>query len=206
MKQKFKVLNKYLKRHPTTAQPNLNRMTAQCLCECGKIFECRVDALNSIVSCGCWGIAARRKSLLTHGSSKSAEYQAFLRMKARCENKKDKAYKNYGGRGIKLEKGCQTFAEFLALVGPRPSPQHSIDRIDNDKGYAPGNLRWATTEQQGRNKRTNIFITFQGRTQCVAAWAEEIGMSRQALRKRLSNGWEIEKALSHPIKIKELRS
>ena len=86
----------------------------------------------------------------------------------------------------------------MAEVGPRPSDKHSLDRIDNAKGYEPGNVRWATMSAQCRNKRNNRLLTFRGKTQCMTAWGEELGLSRGCIKCRLKNGWSVEEALSTP--------
>lgn len=89
-----------------------------------------------------------------HGMTGTPEYNAWLKMRKRCGNPKDKAYRNYGARGIHVCPEWQrSFEAFFAHVGPKPSPDLSIDRIDNDRGYEPGNVRWADTSTQNRNRR-----------------------------------------------------
>lgn len=113
-------------------------------------------------SCGCLRDEVAAVKSLTHGHARgrrtvcppTPEYQTWLNVKARCGNPKNPRYADYGGRGILLFSPWQEdFAAFLAAVGPKPSPRHSIDRIDNDKGYEPGNVRWATPEEQSGNRR-----------------------------------------------------
>lgn len=105
---------------------------------------------------------------------------------------------HYHKRGIKVHPSWESFEQFLADVGPRPSPKHSIDRIDNDGDYEPGNVRWATSVTQNRNKSDNVELSFQGRTMCLAAWADALGITKQALSGRLRKGWPLERALSEP--------
>ena len=108
-------------------------------------------------------------------------------MIARCHNKNDVSYARYGGRGIEVcVRWRGSFAAFLKYIGRRPSPQHSLDRHpDNDGNYKPSNVRWATPTEQTRNKRTNRFFTFRGKTLCLADWAKAFGIHRSTLGRRL---------------------
>lgn len=115
----------------------------------------------------------------------------------RCTNPKMPNFERYGARGIEVcEKWRKSFIAFFSDVGERPSAKHSIDRIDNAKGYVPGNVRWATITQQARNKSSTRLFTIDGRTQCLKDWWRERGrISYPSLRKRLSKGIDIERAL-----------
>lgn len=116
------------------------------------------------------------------------EYKAWKDIIQRCTNPKNKRWDCYGGRGIKIcHEWRQSYKSFLAHVGRRPSPKHSIDRIDNNGHYEPGNVRWTTHTQQLRNMRRNRFITYLGRTLCLQEWANEMGMAHQTLSQRLKN-------------------
>jgi hypothetical protein len=133
-----------------------------------------------------------------HGQSighiRSTEYVAWVAMKQRCA-----ANDRYRGRGIAVcKEWADSFLAFLAHVGPRPSASHSLDRIDNDKGYEPGNVRWATLDVQNRNKRTNVMLEFRGRTQCLTDWAAELGIAFNTLAGRLERNWPVEKAFTMP--------
>jgi hypothetical protein len=150
--------------------------------------------VRSIVMAGKNSIAM--PSRVTHGMADSPEYRVWCHVLARCGTATDAAYDNYGGRGITVCDRWLTFTNFYADVGPRPSPQHTLERIENDGNYEPGNVRWATRKEQNRNKRNNRLLTFNGRTQCIAAWAEEIGITWAALRARLRLGWSVERALT----------
>lgn len=124
-------------------------------------------------------------------------------MKSRCHNKNDKGFKDYGERGIAVDdswRGAGGFARFLAHIGPRPSAAHSLDRIVNDRGYEPGNVRWATKLTQMRNTRHNVNITLDGRTQCLTDWCKELGRNYKAVHLRIKKGWDVERALKTPIR------
>jgi hypothetical protein len=128
----------------------------------------------------------------THGHCRdfkySPEYSAWNHMIQRCTNRDCKAWGAYGGRGISVCEQWRTFENFLADVGGRPSRAYSLDRINNDGNYEPGNVRWALKLTQARNTRTNKFITFDSVTKCLAEWADQYGVNRETLRGRLSKG------------------
>lgn len=116
----------------------------------------------------------------------SPEYTAWCNIKVRCYGAADHTVKHYRDRGITMcERWRVNFAAFLEHIGPRPSSRHTIDRINNDGNYEPGNVRWATRAEQARNKRSTRNITFRGETLCLADWARRIGVSPGTLRHRL---------------------
>ena len=129
------------------------------------------------------------------------EYHTWRGLKARCNNPKDKNYSNYGGRGIKVcEKWSKSFAAFLSDVGPRPSPNHSLDRFPDMNGnYEPGNVRWATAKEQSRNRRNNRQIISGGEKKLLVEWAIETGIRRDTIAARIKRGWSAEDALNKPI-------
>jgi len=118
----------------------------------------------------------------------------------RCRNENEGNYHNYGGRGIAVcERWKESFEKFFEDMGPRPSVKHSIDRIDNDGNYEPGNCRWATSKEQSRNKRVNYLVSHDGETKCVSEWAEKHGLKSSVLYYRLVKlGWTFEKSVSWP--------
>lgn len=136
----------------------------------------------------------------THGESKTLRYRAWATMLNRCLNVNDKSYPNYGGRGITVCERWRKYEAFAADMGPRPSPAHSIERINNDGPYAPDNCRWATGREQQRNKRTSRFLKIQGEILTMAEWAERVGMNYFTLRGRLRNGWTPEDAIAAPVR------
>lgn len=120
----------------------------------------------------------------------------------RCYGPSRRYKRLYQDRGITVcDRWRQSYQSFLSDVGRKPSPKHSLDRIDNDKGYEPGNVRWATQTEQLRNSRQAVQVTFNGRTMCVVEWANEIGIERSALLRRLQK-WGVEKALTTPVDTK----
>jgi hypothetical protein len=124
-------------------------------------------------------------------------YRAWCAMKARCSA----AYwlrSAYFDRGIRVcpeWSGCGGYGVFFAHVGQPPTHKHTIDRIDNDRGYEPGNVRWATKKQQCRNKRNSKFITVDGITRNYVEWAQIAGVTRQCIRMRIDAGWTPEEAV-----------
>lgn len=131
-------------------------------------------------------------------------YKIWLSLKQRCTNPRNKGYKNYGGRGINVcRQWLTSFQEFLEDVGERPSPKHSLDRIDNDGDYEPGNVRWVIRGEQNRNKRGNVLLTWGGKTMLLTDWARGLGIAHATLRSRLTKGWSLERALTTPNVFKQ---
>jgi hypothetical protein len=126
------------------------------------------------------------------------EYRCWSRMIQRCTNLKHSSYYNYGGRGITVCKRWLKFKNFIADMGIRPTPKHSIERKDNSKGYQPSNCKWATRFEQHRNMRRNRWITFQGKTLCLRDWEKLLGFGSMTIKSRLERGWSVEEALTLP--------
>lgn len=180
---------------PPTARTN--KTVWLCRCECGNIKPIRQSNLRmgSTKSCGCLRIAANK----THGQSKSRINKIWSVMKQRCLNPNNKAYKDYGGRGIKLSERWLKFENFLADVGEQPSRQHSIDRIDNNGHYEKNNVRWATNKEQARNRRNNLLVTINGETKCVTDWSEHFEINRIISFRRIYKGWCAVCAVTLPL-------
>lgn len=174
-----------------------------CRCKCGKLRRVRGNWLvtGNTASCGCTiGFASTRHGH-TRNRTPTCTYTAWANMIRRCCDKKDMAYKNYGGRGIAVCKAwLESFDVFLADMGRKPTRKHSLDRIDVNGNYEPTNCRWATTKEQARNKRNNHLLTYNGVTQCMAAWAEQVGVSRSTLDARINrHRWSVAKAVTTPL-------
>jgi hypothetical protein len=179
-----------------------SQLLVKCVCACGAEINARYAHFKSgsIKSCGCLmrelGAARQR----THGQSESRTYRAWAAMKNRCYNASNPAYKDWGGRGIKVcERWLGSFENFYEDMGERP-PRMSLDRRESSGNYAPDNCRWATSKQQANNRRGNVNLTLEDRTQTVAAWAEELGIKGATLYKRLDRGWAGEEVLTTKIK------
>lgn len=185
-----------------------NRYSCLCLCDCGNTKLIRSSALTRghTRSCGCLQREVVRQRNTSHGESRSSEYSIWAGMKARCYNPKATYYENYGGRGISVcEHWLHSFENFLSDMGKRPSPKHTIDRIDNDKNYEPTNCQWITRAEQNRNQRSNIKITYQGETKNLSEWSKITGISFSGLKQRLFVlHWPIEKSLTTPVTRKDL--
>jgi hypothetical protein len=150
-------------------------------------------------SCGCRSATLNAAAHSTHGMRSAPEYWAWAAMKGRCLNQNNPARSYYLDRGITVcPEWLDSFEQFYADMGPRPSPRHSIDRIDNDRGYAPQNCRWALPREQNLNKRTNFRLTHDGLTLCVTEWEQRLGSARGTVRERLRLGWTVERALTTP--------
>lgn len=144
-----------------------------------------------------------REKIIKHGSSRRGSvtkvYKVWLAMRDRCNNPNNRAYENYGGRGIKVCVRWHDYANFLKDMGERPLGA-SIERRDNAKGYNPDNCYWATREEQNSNRRSVLHVTYNGETRTAAQWDRFIGFSRSTTANRLKMGWSIERTLTTPKK------
>ena len=141
----------------------------------------------------------QKAAVTTHGMTRTPTFRSWESMKQRCLNSKCRGFSDYGGRGIKVhEPWIHSFEQFLADMGLRPEGV-TLDRIDNDGDYEPGNCRWATPTQQVRNRRDAATITHNGITMSVHDWAVMSGLPAKAIKERVRAGWPTDKALSTPI-------
>lgn len=179
-----------------------------CRCECGTRKLIRGSSLTSgvIVSCGCYGKEQRRKAVVKHGESADPTHKAWRAMISRCDDPTTHNYANYGGRGISVcARWRESFENFISDMGRRPSSTHSIDRIENDGNYEPGNCRWATANQQARNRRSTHHVEAFGERLPLVAWAERAGMKYTTLKRRLDNGMNPEEAILKSVEPRKER-
>ena len=178
-----------------------------CQCDCGNQAIASGKAMKSgnTLSCGCLRKETTVAKNYRHGQAKrgdqSPEYKAWCEIIRRTENPNCAGYANYGGRGIRMTEPWRSdYASFLADMRPRPSPRHSIDRIDNAGNYERLNCQWATKIVQNRNRRSNVMLTHDGLTLCIAEWAERIGINPTTLYCRIHrSNWTVEKSLTTPV-------
>ena len=161
-----------------------------CECECGN--ECTVQGYlltsGKTKSCGC----LTRECNTTHGMCHSKIHETWTNIKQRCFNPNNKAYKNYGERGITMYTAWiddfQAFYEYVSTLEHYGEEGYTLDRENNDGNYEPGNLRWATKKEQQRNRRSNIFVEYNGKKMTLAEASEKSKVCHETLRERLGRG------------------
>jgi hypothetical protein len=179
-----------------------------CICDCKNEHKADHYSLTDgdTKSCGCLRtelIVARSKK---HGHAgrggRSSEHASWTSMLNRCTNKSTPDYKEYGERGIDVCDRWLKFENFIEDMGYKPSLKHSLDRIDNNKGYYPENCRWATAKEQANNRRSNVSLTFDGKTMSFNQWSERTGLPARIIYRRVKfYGWPAHKALTTPVEI-----
>lgn len=181
----------------------------QCKCNCGQFTE--ADEYNMknghTQSCGCLRKSVTIARNTTHGMAsrdltlRPPEYRVWKGIRSRILRPNDPLYVYYGGRGIALcDRWKESFINFLTDMGPRPSPQHSIERRDNNGPYAPENCEWAIMLTQANNRRNNRILNFRGEALTMAQWGRRIGIPAATIRARLYDGWSIELILTSPVR------
>lgn len=174
-----------------------------CRCDCGQERSVRSGHLQSGASqsCGCLHKERAAAAKRTHGLSKTSIYRIWGAIRTRCYNPRGISYPIYGARGIKMcARWRGSFEAFFADMGERPSPRHSIERINNEGNYEPGNCRWATQVEQMNNCRANRRISYGGESLTLVQWARRTGLKREAIADRLNRGWPVETALTKAAK------
>lgn len=168
-----------------------------CICDCGNTTTAATKLLTSghKKSCGCLRKDAATRAAkfnVTHGKSGSRAFRIWAGMLHRCRH----PVKNYGARGISVCERWQSFENFIADMGEPPKGME-IDRVDNDGNYEPGNCRWVTPRDNAKNRRNTRLLTHNGTTRCITEWAADLGISHQALHRRIKVlRWPLDRALT----------
>ena len=185
-------------RGPNKVEPSgATRSAWQCRCDCGNGVVVTGHALTRghTQSCGCLTRSGRASK---HGMARKPIYRVWWMMRQRCENPSFTSFASYGGRGITVCDRWREFSNFYADMGD-PAPGMTLERIDNDKGYSPDNVRWASRLEQAQNRRTNTLLTHAGQTLTLAEWGRVTGFGKQIVTKRYKSGWSTERILTEPI-------
>lgn len=175
---------------------------AECLCVCGtsKIVLIRNLIKGSTTSCGCLHREIASRLRRTHGSTGSDTWKRWRSMINRCCMPNAKSYPEYGGRGIRIcERWRDSLESFLEDMGECPGREMTLDRINFDGDYEPGNCRWATRTEQNRNSSRNRRISYKGENLCVSEWAERTGIKYRTILNRINLGWTAEEALETQV-------
>jgi len=181
-----------------TESPRKTETRWECQCDCGKIISTDGSRLKRGItkSCGCLANELTSLRSKKHGMFGTRLYRIWFNMKQRCANAKHVAYKNYGGRGIKVCDEWQDFEPFYKwAIANGYNDNLTIDRIDNNKGYSPDNCKWVSDKEQGQNKRNNRLICINGETHTIAEWFRLSGIKESTLRWRIKEGVPVEKLL-----------
>lgn len=177
------------------------------ICDCGTEVIAGISTVKrgGTKSCGCHRRDGCIERSTKHGKAHLPEYQIWAGIKTRVTNKnRHGSEQDYVLRGIGMSKlWFNNFDKFYEDMGPRPTPNHSIERIDNNKGYFKSNCKWATSKEQGRNKRNNLLLTYRGQTKCVAEWSEITGINQDCLESRFHRWGNVERVISQPVKNKK---
>jgi hypothetical protein len=167
----------------------------ECACKCGNIVNVKSSSLSTgnTRSCGCLQKEVVAKLCYKHGGNGTPEFATWQAMLARCRSSNP----IYGGRGIKVcDRWVNNFENFLADMGKKPTPKHSIDRINSNGDYTPENCRWATAKEQLNNTNRNVKVSYLGKTLSIAQWAEYLGINERTLRNRYNRGSPLHEVFS----------
>lgn len=171
----------------------------RCKCDCGSVC---VKSARNLISGGTRSCGCLYAPYIKHGLARDSVFRIWRGMLRRCSAAETSARTRrlYYDRGIRVADewscGLDGFRAFAEHIGPRPSFEHTIDRIDNNGNYEPGNVRWATREQQQNNKRGKVLLEFNGEFKYLYQWADSIGLSRSAFLRRLQRGWTMQEIMT----------
>lgn len=180
-----------------------NRKFAKCVCECGTEKEVMYKDLKNGKSKSCGCLQKEKASIIgkakrTHELTDTKEYRSWAGLRNRCSNPRNKHYKEYGGRGVTVCTEWGSFEQFLVDMGNAPSPQYSVERTDNSKGYSKSNCIWATAKTQANNRRNNALGTIEDVTRTISEWCDYYKTPSSRVYARLKYGWELVDALTIP--------
>lgn len=177
-----------------------------CICDCGNRRVVCGSAMmtGKTKSCGCIGREMSRKRMTKNGYSGTRVYRILIGMKQRCYKISDKDYARYGGRGITIcDEWLQDPKNFITWALEHGYTDNlSIDRIDVNGNYTPENCRWVSAKNQANNRRSNLLITYEGKTLSASEWCAIKGWNRHVIPERLRKGWSLEKAMNTPLRIR----
>lgn len=189
-------------------KPGVRKILWYCSCQCGNTTIVSTGSLRggSTRSCGCLMRQAAAKTgkiqgikNKIHGQTDSPTWSSWKSMLFRCSNRKSKGSRYYVDRGISVCDRWLVYNNFVADMGNRPSLEHTLDRINNNNGYFPGNCRWSLPKDQCRNRRSNVILEHNGVRMCISAWTELKGYKRHVIKDRLADGWSVADAIETPV-------
>lgn len=168
-----------------------------CKCDCGTIKEISALALTrtygNTVSCGCYKLNILKERSIKHGEYKTNLFKIWIAIKQRCFNKNNKAFHRYGGRGITIHpKWRSSFIKFKEYVEKIERKGETLDRIDNNKSYVPGNLRWVNPMKQTLNRSVTRWVIYKGKKMCLSHWAKEFNIHNTSVYYWYNKGKSIE--------------
>ena len=178
-----------------------------CRCDCGTEKTVLASSIKngSSRSCGCLAreiaVDVCKRDKTTHGMYRSAEYRSWKEMRGRCMRTDHHQWGDYGGRGITICERWSDFATFYADMGAKPSRKHTLDRIENDGNYEPGNCQWATRKEQNRNRRSNVWVDYGGKRMILTDACILAGLNYKTVANRIYSGLSSEEALSRPLRV-----
>ena len=163
-----------------------------CECQCGSVKSVTAASLRrgESTSCGC--------SVVNAVGARHPLYNTWQAVMRRCYRPSARGFDRYGGRGITVCERWYSLPNFIADMGPKPTPEHTVDRIDSKGNYEPSNCRWASPIEQGRNKQNNRILEINGVRRCIAEWSEISGIGPNTVKCRLDRGWSDERAVFEP--------
>ena len=177
----------------------------QCKCDCGNEITASVGNLNNghTKSCGCLRAYRCKMNFTKHGLESTRLYDIWRDMRLRCYDERNISYNRYGGRGITIcdewKEDVKAFYDWAMANGYNDGL--TIERIDNDGNYSQENCRWATVKEQANNRRSNVLVTHNGKTQTMKEWAHEVGIPCRVVWARMQRlGWSVERALTDPVR------